>query len=67
MKRITFHLSGVKKFLTEDKKTGKNKSIIINTISHIIKNEEEGLAFMSQYLTNNKDVSVTKYYFSNVY
>lgn len=71
MKRITIHLSGVKKITTEKKikKDGVNifvkKTICLNTVTTNVKNEAEGRAFMSFYLDNHRGHKITKHYYTN--
>lgn len=76
MRRITFHLTNVKpkmvtikKYNEETKKFDfSKKKIIKNTISSEHKTDEEGIAYMHQFLSEkeNQGLKVTKYYFSNV-
>lgn len=73
MKRITFHLSGVKPIQIERRKKNPEggfdyikKKICMNTVSETFNNEADGLAYMAHYLENHKGHKVTKHYFTNV-
>jgi len=73
MQRITIHLSGVKPIITEKKVKSSNgtyeyvkKKIGLNTVTNTVKNEAEGMTYMSHYLNSHNGHKVTKYYFSNV-
>lgn len=77
MVRLTMHLSGVKPTMVTKRKkneeTGKfdyfKKKKTFNTVAYEGTNEQECMAYMSQFLEDekNKNVKVEKYYFSNVY
>jgi hypothetical protein len=74
MKRVTMYLSGVKPEMVTIKKlnqeTGKytysEKKVLFNTISYICASEDEGNAYVAQYLADHKDVTLNKVTFCNV-